>query len=119
MNNETYTVRLLPIDTPLASGRIYGKDVVKSIMSQPNDVFMGTFNQCDSADTEQAAFVVDNLRMDGDYLVADVTPLDTPTGRVLKHIRDDVIFRPAGKGIITTGGIVEDYTMTHVQAVYN
>jgi hypothetical protein len=55
---------------------------------------------------ERVSHQVENLQVEGDTLFAEIKVLDTPRGKELKTLLDDIVFRPR-----MIGHVLEDNTV--------
>jgi len=114
--NKSWTFPVLRADTPNGNNRIYPASILKSIIESFNS--RGMYYSLDpktmigqlgnSADGKiclsQASHIVDNLFVEDDLLYAEISPLNTPCGAVLKSMLDNnvkVCFRTQGIGEVS------------------
>lgn len=114
--------KLLHIGVPNKNNRIYPIETVEAIIEQaktrgpilgqvglPDDVLKVSMSN--------VSHMVENLRIEGEYLVGNIKVLDTPAGKVLAPILSNYEFRPCGTGIVSADGIVSDYKLTSIDAL--
>ena len=112
--------KILKADVPNSNGRIYTIDVIKKIMfDKPKG--LGMIDNTSSFLKEIPLNLVSHkfeLKVEDDYLVASIQPLDTPEGVQLKNLieKDKVAFRTVGMGTISDANIISDYTLVSINA---
>ena len=112
--------KILKADVPNSNGRIYTIDVIKKIMfDKPKG--LGMIDNTSSFLKEIPLNLVSHkfeLKVEDDYLVASIQPLDTPEGVQLKNLieKDKVAFRTVGMGTISDVNIISDYTLVSINA---
>ncbi|MGZ8924591.1 MAG: hypothetical protein ACXW2E_01780 [Nitrososphaeraceae archaeon] len=95
-----YTVQIQIIDKPNKNKRIYPKELIQNLIIQYRDKdirgTIGIPNSFSEWLDENSSHIIRNLRIEEDYLVGDVTILDTPLGSILSSILDKMDFRLVG-----------------------
>lgn len=107
--------RILLIGQPNKNGRIYTEDAANRLaLLARQGILSGEFTGNDetSVNLQNVTHVVENVRVDGDYVIADVKILDTPQGLVLQDMIKAKLtpkFYSRGCGVvdIATGTIVD------------
>lgn len=102
------TWRVLRADVPNSNKRLYTRDILESIVehfqkeNKGKKNLMGMLGMGNDAiiHFSQASHIVNDLKMDGDYLVVEIEVLNTPCGEILKKMisSSEVAFRTAGIG---------------------
>lgn len=112
-------VHIMRADLPNGNGRIYPmaalEHCVKRAEAGPIYGELGV-PEGTSVNLNKVSHTVDNLRIEGDLLVGDITILHTPQGEQLSKILSACVFRPTGTGVIRNG-IVTDYHLISIDAV--
>lgn len=108
LSENCWRAVILRVDHPNGNKRIYPRSVVE----QAVDIFMGfchsfpslgQFGMSDGVvNIKDLSHTVDNLHFAGDYVFANIHPLNTPQGHILKTLLVDrpdlVAFRTIGTG---------------------
>lgn len=113
-------VQLLKLDEKNLNGRIYSTVEIEKAISQIKDGGVFGVNGAQETpfiDVSKISMSAKNLRVEDGYLVADVKVLDTPAGKELQLMLDDVEFRPSGYGRVNEDGTLSDYTLLSISAV--
>lgn len=97
------SIRILQLDTPTKNGHIYPKkEIEKSLLNLPSSIKYGMIGMPidGKINLEDVSHFVENVRIDGDWLVCDIQALDTSKGKLLKQMYLLMYgdFRTVGKG---------------------
>jgi hypothetical protein len=117
------TVQILRVDVPNGNGRIYPlaalEQCVEKAKAGPIFGVLG-LTEGTSVDLSKVSHTIENLRIEGEYLVGDVTILHTPEGKRLDALLDGVQidFRPTGTGVIREG-LITNYNLISIDAVFD
>lgn len=108
-----FTIRILQADVPSVNGRLYPKHVLEAaITKKPSQLFAQFGMPADSmVDPTDVAAAVDNLKLDGEYLTAEINVLATPKGEILAKLlaaHQELDYRLAGNVIVDSAGVVWD-----------
>lgn len=131
---KVYTVQVARADLPNGNRRIYPRKVLEESVRvfqanyKRNRGFMGQMGMPSDSiiHFKDVSHVVTDMRMDGDYLIADVEVVDTPCGQILDKLLDEsreiVAFRTAGVGNGEVNGdgfyvVGDSYKMISINAV--
>lgn len=127
MSQIIKTVQIATADVPNTNGRIYSKailaDIVKTHNGKPMFGMIGAEAHSLSVDLERVSHMVENIRMEGDVLTAEIRTISTPLGDVLATLLKadiPVAFRMAGRGRVEFDGdlkLVTDYAIRSIDAV--
>jgi len=132
------TANILTADQPTVNGRVYTKAVLEGIVKQlEGKEILGTvvydgmkdyqyeYGEVDRVkiDLNRVSHKCENVRIEGDCLIADAIILDTPIGKIAKELimagdQVPVRFIPAGVGQCKEG-IVSDYTISSIDITPN
>jgi hypothetical protein len=117
------TVQILRADVPNSNGRIYPLAALERCVEQAEaGPIFGSLGLTEgtSIDLSKVSHTIENLRIEGEYLVGDVTILHTPEGERLNALLDGVQidFRPTGTGVIREG-LITNYNLISIDAVFD
>lgn len=115
----TLTARIMRADVPNGNGRTYPLAALEHCIERAKaGPIYGSLGLTEgtSIDLSKVSHTVHNLRLEGDYLVGDVTVLKTSSGEQLAKIIDECDFRATGTGTIQDG-LVSNYTLISIDAV--
>lgn len=131
-NSQEMVKRILIANKKNSNDRYYTISSLKKIVSDYNNEvervgeFYGSFK--DSQDfheyldvplnVKDIAFVVKELNVRGSSLVADIELLETPRGKELKRMINQVSFRPISWGFVKEDGAVEIERLVSINAIY-
>lgn len=98
-------VRIQELDTPNKNGRIYRKDVMEKAIEETEQTLIGTIGMPEGGEIDimKISHKVENLRIEDNFLVGDMTILGTPEGFKLSDMvecHDSYGFRLAGIGTV-------------------
>lgn len=119
------TVKIIELDVPSnRTGRVYTTAVIRQAINMlPTDCSLYAAADCtletppsSTVLLENITHLVSNLRIENNWLIADVKPLNTPKYQELSATGAEFIFNLAGIGTIHDGNIVKDYTITHLRS---
>lgn len=123
----TFWAPVARADVPNSNGRIYSKDCLESAMSQFVKEKKELIGQIGYPKTSiyhfrEASHVVKNLKLDQNYLCAEIEILNTPNGNILKSSIDGVCFRVHGVVTIhydeqAKQGIISNFKLIAVNAI--
>lgn len=122
------TVDIAVADVPNKNGRIYSRAILDDLVSKHGQSSIlgmvgAPANGLLQVDLERVSHVVENLRMVGDILTAEVKTLDTPMGKILHTLLDNnvtLFFRLSGRAQLSPHlGVtsVTNYTLISIDAV--
>lgn len=121
------TVEILTINELNKNNRIYPRELVEKMVETQKEVYFGMIGMPEgidaSVDFTNVSHACDNLRIEGDKLLADVKIMDTPKGKLLTEclkLNPNGAFRTAGYGTFEEGslsGRVGEYTLTAINWV--
>jgi hypothetical protein len=106
---------VLKSNTVNLNGRMYTDECLEQMVAQfkqkvSNGVQMfgelGYPESTSFTSLERVSHQVENLQVEGDTLFAEIKVLDTPRGKELKTLLDDIVFRPR-----MIGHVLEDNTV--------
>ncbi len=106
-SDNVFKVTALMVDHPNSNGRIYTKNVIEKVIAKFNrgstlgELWTGDKRADMMVRFANASHEVKDIYLEGDYLKADVLPLLTPQGKILKSLLDSnaaISFRPFGIG---------------------
>ncbi len=130
VNDKYFVTTILRVDHVNGNGRIYPKAVIeKAVANFQSGMVLGEFWDGNGHHRKDIAiyFVnvsheIKNIYLEGDYLKAYISILDTPRGKALKSLVKDVSFRPFGFGhykVNENGTVVvgNDYKLIGVDAM--
>lgn len=91
------TVNVLKLGTPSKTGRIYTKEVIEEAIQKFNEnkTKFGVLGQDGIGQAQpyinlgEISHKVENLRIEEDYVKADIEPLDTPYGKTLQTLLEN------------------------------
>ena len=131
-NSQKMVKRILIANKKNSNDRYYTIDSLKKMVSDYNNElkrvgeFYGSFK--DSQDfyeyldvplnIKDIAFIVKELKVRGSSLVADIELLETPRGKELKRMINQISFRPVSWGFIKEDGAVEIERLVSINAIY-
>lgn len=110
-------------DVPNKNGRIYPKALLKRIAADHLDCGgYGCLGNIEFPKTEipinKIAFSWNNLRLEGDNLLADITVMSTPCGEIIKAASEHFGFRTIGHATLQIDGTVgDDYVLIALSAL--
>lgn len=120
---------LMPLDTPLASGTIYPREVVKAAVERlqgPLSVkrVLGEFDPQEigaNVSLGNATHTLTKLEIRGDEVIAEVELMKTPKGlalaKLLREGNTAVRLAPRGMGVRDDENRISDYTLVCVDIV--
>jgi Prohead core protein serine protease len=116
----SWPVQIMRADVPNGNGRVYPRATLESVVEQakakPPLGHLGV-PEGPTVELGKVSHTVGNLRLEGDYLVGDITVLDTPKGRVLMDLLDTCQFRASGTGMVSEDGVVTEFQLISIDAV--
>ena len=103
-SEDKFIVTVLRVDHPNSNKRIYPRAVIEKAITEIDgpllgEFFDGTWSRPIPSQLDKASHEVTKIYLDGDYLMAEIKPLNTPQGRLLKNLlcdKAEFSFRPAG-----------------------
>lgn len=113
-------VILKKLNVANSNGIIYSTKAVKeaidklegsAIMGQAGTAHEGKINLSD------LACMGNNIAIEDDNVVCDITMLETPMGKVLSNILSQVEFTLAGTGVVGEDGQVSEYTISYISVL--
>ena len=113
------TKEILPLNIINQNGRSYTEKSIFDISRLNKKEFLGQIGH-PYQNTESALYVshkISNIHISGSSVFGDIEPLDTPCGRALMEILDDVVFRTRGVGHLNEVNEVTDFEITGVDAI--
>lgn len=130
---EPFTVPVLQLNVPNKNNRVYSLETALDIVGSYRTPALCEFNmpmlrRFPSTELELVSHVVEKLEVVGDQLMATIRPLNTPMGKVMQQLLNDVPvnkenYRTAGYGQFhhrEDGSIeVTNYQMTGVHLTSN
>ena len=127
------------LDIPNKNGRIYSKEVIQKALENakeklesgemlgelciPNDPNIISGDASPPVNLAAVSHVVKRMWIEDGNLMGEVKILDTPNGKILKHmlehdeLRNSVAFRPSGFGKIDENGFVSDYEFRSISVM--
>ena len=123
--SDEITVRICQADVPNKNNRTYSTEALQNAVDKlPRPELLGTIGMpvSDKVDLFNVSHSVSNLRLEDGYLVGTMKVLETPQGKMLKELLStppSLDFRLAGVGKVDRNGVVSDFTITSVNAVYD
>lgn len=128
-NKKFTTWRILRANVPNSNGNVYSLDVIKQAVDKfqkEGNKIVGHIGMLNDSETHlnEASHIVNGLKIDGEYLVAEIEVLNTLNGKILQKMMQSskVAFRcfGAANGIIDSNGffnVEKDYELISVNAV--
>lgn len=120
------SVPILVADKPNSNGRIYPQAALDSCIAEEakRKPLLGVIGMDEVMGMElgKVSHIAENLRMQGDTLVADIRVVDTPAGKQLVELYKSglITFRSSGFGKIGADGkTIENYELISINAVYD
>lgn len=116
---DTTTEVLLELNKPTKTGRIYDLTSIDTIRLP----MLGTLDfdsNSSLVDLGKVAFMVDNIRINGEQVLGDVKVLNTPFGNIAKTmlaIEGLTEYAVGGHGDISEDGVVTNFKLTHVALI--
>lgn len=115
----TLTCELIQADKPTANNRVYPVKVLERMVEQINEearhgkMFgeLGFNTETKVSISDVSHMVEPTARLDNGKLVVDITPLNTPTGRLLQQSLDaqeTLTLFPIGMGYTDEYGVIAD-----------
>jgi hypothetical protein len=123
--NYDLTVKICQADTPNKNNRLYSSEVLQSAIEKvATKEMLGTIGMPEgpSVDLADVSHTITDLRLEGGFLVGKVKVLKTPKGKLLEELLSQppsLDFRLAGVGQVDSNGVVSNFTITSVNAVYD
>lgn len=126
MNKISITLPILEADIVGKSGYVYPKSVLVKIVEDANEKIkqngLGILGSFDPPYPESGLGInlsnvthhVENLRLEGNLLIGDVYPLNSPKGLVLKELinaKTELGLNPRGYGTVSCGAVTDDYQL--------
>lgn len=123
-----YTAKVLRLEKPTVNGRVYSRALIEKLVKDKSAFPMiGIIDNAvfffDKIPLHLASHTIHDPRIEGDYLVVDIKPLDTPEGKKLLKMlqQDEVAFRTVGKGSLQlvddkVAVVEEDFKLTSINA---
>lgn len=122
------TVKLQQLDKKNLNGRTYPTAVVQKAIEAVQEkidkgIFLGTMGipTSTSVPLDLVSHSVKSLRIEGDYLVADVKLLETPMANAYTQIVNSKLYsmawRPVGTGQVDADGVITEYTIIAITAI--
>lgn len=113
------TVKLLEVNVPSKKGYLFSREVTEQIAQ--TEQALGTFYDPSSVeltiDLSKVSHIAKNLRLENDVLLADIEPLGTPMGNILKELltaNTKLEFYPRGTGLLAEDGAISDYKLISI-----
>lgn len=138
MGTNRFVVEVLRLDVPTVTGRVYHREVIEQALARPElqqQLVEGTFtggplNINDLGEANEpwplanTCFIVRDLRLQDDRLMAAIEFLDTPTGQGLQQLfeAEKLRFLTSGTGRLEQlldgrgTAVVSDFSIEHVAA---
>jgi hypothetical protein len=120
MKDPNKDLRILRIDAPERSGRIYTAQVGQILMDAINDgeVFMTIDSAKRVIEVDLIAGRVVNAQFEDGYIYCDFKPLNTPQGAILQGLlKEDVVdFTPVMSAHLDPDGTMRDVKIIAVTA---
>lgn len=115
-------IEIIKADEPTVNGRVYPKEELEKAVAKLDDALVGRLGESTGTnptniDLNDLAFLVENVRMEGEAVVGDMKILDTPSGRILEATTPAFRFVPAGTGLVDDDMKISDYEFLCVDAV--
>jgi len=111
------------LDTPNKNNRIYSKEcITNAIEKSRSDTVLVYLNQTSNPRLQDAAGVVNEVKIENNQVVADIQILSSPSGMVLKDtlLNNSVGWNMVGVGRLQTNKdnqqIVTDYRIEYINA---
>ena len=102
LNNRVYTVSIIEKLLEIFNNKIEHTGQLFGCIGYPSE---DNFN---IVDLEYVSHSTSKIFLEDNILFAEISILDTNSGRKLKNIIDDVVFRPRMVGIVNETFIIED-----------
>lgn len=103
---------------PTLNGRVYPQDLMRKAIAKLEAVPLPAFTHAQNNDIQHMLGVVQDIRVEGDYLCGTVVLADTDAGRPLQALAEagaNIPLRPIGVGSISNRGgwtvVNEDYQL--------
>jgi len=98
------------------------KSMRKAIEATPINARFGEYNfpEKHTLDLENVAFTYENPVLENGNLYVDIQILETPKGKQLEEMIDNVSFVPVGMGVLDENNVMEDsYEFVSIAAINN
>jgi hypothetical protein len=123
MEKKLSGVVIAKLNTPNRNGITYTSDAMSSaLINSQSTVFgqLGSPTAFNTLNTKLISHAVDNLRVEDDKLVGDITVLDTRAGKLLTEMLSHdvpISFGISGTGFISDGGNVENFNLLSISVI--
>jgi hypothetical protein len=124
---KTFTIETVGV--PNGNNRIYTKECIEKAISDARELieskrFLGELQYVTHSsvvDLRNVSHLVEDLRLEGNELKADIQPLNLAKGIALQSMIEEnrVKFVMRGLGTIDKNNVVQDYTLLSIDAVPN
>ena len=99
-----FRVEVLRVDHVNSNNRLYPREVIEKAIENFKPLQCPLLSRLPSepTNTMDLSHEVRSICLEGDFLIAEITPLDTPMGDTLREImnKNDHVFRTSGVGTI-------------------
>ena len=123
--NSDLTVRICQADVPNKNNRMYSAGILQRAVDKlKRPELFGTIGMPSelTVNLTEVSHTVSDLHLEDGYLVGKVRVLETPQGKILQQILAAPVsldFRLAGRGKIDSNGVVSEFEIDSVNAVYD
>jgi hypothetical protein len=111
-------------DVPTVNGNVYPRAVLEKAIADfqqkvKDGKAIGAFGPCPNSDPDMSrtAFMVTDLQMKDKDIVAEITTLDTPDGKLLEAAITQTEFTTVGSGTFDEKRTITEFTLTGIAAV--
>ena len=124
MSRTNFTVQIMRANVPNGNAQIYSMSALEHCVAlgREQSIF-GMLGAPSGAfvDLSNVSHTVENLRIEGEYLVGDVCILQTDKGHILLKLLDEVQidFRAAGTGTLDKSGVMTEFKLISIDALYD
>lgn len=118
-------VKICQADVPNKNNRMYSAGVLQRAVDKLKrpELFGAIGMPSDpTVNLTEVSHTVSDLHLEDGYLVGKIRVLETPQGKILKHLLDAPVsldFRLAGRGKVDSNGVVSEFEIDSVNAVYD
>jgi hypothetical protein len=95
-----FRVEVLRVDHINSNNRLYPREVIEKVIENFKTLRCPLMNKLDNEpiDPLNLSHEVRSISLEGDFLIAEIKPLDTPMGDALREImnKNGHVFRPSG-----------------------
>lgn len=121
------TVEVAVADTPNKNGRVYPRAELEKMIEQANKraesgQLLGELGMGEGGNIEMSrvSHTISNLRWQGDTVVADITILKTPMGKIIEDLAKqgtNLDYRTRGFADVSEDGVISNFQLVSIDAV--